>query len=168
MPNWCDNSITLSNSDKTKIDALEAELSKKDDKGYNDASPFNHLRPNPAGEWQYDWSVSNWGTKWDADIYDWSREDDNTIFISCGTAWSPPIYLYDYLVETGWNVTALYNEPGMGFCGTYDNENGDEYYEYNISDLESIEALPEDCIDFGGLRDEHEYWKESQEEEEDV
>jgi hypothetical protein len=167
MPNWCDNSITLSNSDKTKIDALEEELNKENENGRSDANVFNHLRPRPLEEEEnwYDWNVNHWGTKWDADIYDSSRQDDNTIYISCGTAWAPPIHLYEYLVENGWQVNALYHEPGMGFCGTYDNEIGDNYYEYDITDLESIEALPEDCIEFGGLREEHEYWKENQEEE---
>jgi hypothetical protein len=160
MPNWCDNSVTLNNSDKSKIDALETELKK------DDPEVFNSIYPNPTGEWQYDWSCTNWGTKWDAHVIDWSRNNDNEIFISFDSAWSPPITFYEYLVNNGWKVDAIYHEPGMCYCGTYDTDCGDQYYEYDITNLESIEALPEDCIEFGGLRDEHEWWKESQEEEE--
>lgn len=153
MPNWCDNSMRLYNEDKAKIDALEAELDKKNDEGRSMACPFNHLRPNPTGEWQYDWSCENWGTKWDADIIDWERSDENEITIYCNTAWSPPIALYDYLVEQGWNVDAIYHEGGCAFGGLYTTEGGDEYYEYDITDPESVEDLPEDIIEFGGLRD---------------
>jgi hypothetical protein len=73
MPNWCYNSVTLYNEDKTVIDGLDQELSKED------AQPLNYLRPNPTGEWDYGWSVENWGTKWDVSIMDWEREDDNTL-----------------------------------------------------------------------------------------
>ena len=162
MPNWCDNSVTLRNDDKSKIDALDAEMSKKNEKGYSMAEPFNFLRPNPTGEWQYDWSCENWGTKWDANVIDWERQDDNTIWISFDSAWSPPTALYDYLFEEGWEVEALYHEPGMAYAGQY-CDGSDDYYEYDITDLESIEELPEDIIEFADLRGQHEYWKEENE-----
>ena len=41
----------------------------------------------------------------------------------------------------------------------------DEYYDYDITDRDSIENLPEDLIDFGGLMDEIERYEEEQEEE---
>jgi hypothetical protein len=59
MPNYCDNSMRLYNQDTAKIDALEAEMSKKNDDGHSMAEPFQHLRPNPSGEWDYNWSVEN-------------------------------------------------------------------------------------------------------------
>ena len=158
MPNWCDNSMRLYNEDKTKIDALEAEMSKKNDEGHSMACPFEHLRPNPSGEWQYDWCCENWGTKWDANIIDWERSSDNEITIYCDTAWSPPTALYDYLTEQGWEVNALYHEPGMAYCGTYTSEDGDDYYEYDITDAESIENLPQELVEFGGLEDAHRDW----------
>lgn len=147
MPNWCDNSVTLRNSDIDKIDALAAALD-------SEKKEFlNHLLPNPSGEWQYDWSVTNWGTKWEAGIIDWERRDENEIWVSFDSAWSPPTALYDYLVEQGWEVEALYHEPGMCYIGQYNTDGGDDYYEYDLGDPESIEDLPEDCIEFGNLRD---------------
>jgi hypothetical protein len=52
----------------------------------------------------------------------------------------------------------------MGYIGQF-IDGFDESYEYDISDLETIEALPEDLVEFAGLREEHEYWKEYNEEE---
>lgn len=158
MPNWCDNSMRLYNEDKTKIDALETEMSKKNDEGHSMACPFQHLHPNPTGEWDYNWSCENWGTKWDANIIDWNRDSDNEITIYCDTAWSPPITLYEYLTEQGWEVNALYHEGGMGFCGTYTSEDGDDYYEYDITNAQSIEDLPQELLEFGGLEDAHRDW----------
>lgn len=158
MPNWCDNRMTLNHEDVSKIDALEAEMSKKNAEGHSMAQPFQHLCPNPSGEWDYAWSCNNWGTKWDANIIDWDRTDDNTITIYCDTAWSPPTTLYEYLTEQGWVVDAVYHEPGMGFIGLYTSESGDDYYEYNRSNKDSIDDLPQDCIDFAGLEDAHEEW----------
>ena len=158
MPNWCDNSMRLYHEDKTKIDALEAEMSKKNDEGRSMAEPFNHLRPNPSGEWQYDWSCENWGTKWEASIIDWNRDSDNEITIYCDTAWSPPIALYEYLTEQGWQVDALYHESGMAYAGMWNSETGDDYYEYDITDPNFLEELPQDIIDFAGLEDSHHEW----------
>ena len=63
MPNYCDNSVTLQHEDKAKIDALDAELSKKSEGHYGSQGQlFEFLRPNPSGEWQYDWSCENWGS----------------------------------------------------------------------------------------------------------
>ena len=145
MPNWCDNMVTLRHEDKTKVDALCKELE-------GDQNILNHLRPNPTGEWQYDWSIENWGTKWDASIIDWERREDNEVWISFDSAWSPPTRLYEYIVEQGWDVDAVYYEPGMGYGGIFTTDGGDDYYEYDLSDPESIENLPGELIEFGDLR----------------
>lgn len=165
MPNWCDNSVTLRHEDKSKIDALEAEMSKKNEQGHSIACPLNHLRPNPAGEWEYDWSCTNWGTKWDANVIDWDRSGDNEIRLYFDSAWSPPTVLYEFLVEEGWEVDAVYYEPGMGYGGVFTTEGGDDYYEYDLSDPESIEELPSDLIEFADLRTRAEEYQVEQLEE---
>jgi hypothetical protein len=151
MPNWCDNSLELSHEDKSKMDALDAVLTAKE-------AFFQHLVPNPSGEWEYNWSIENWGTKWDADAFDWERTDDNTIRVYFNTAWSPPIALYDNLVEQGYKVDARYHECGMCYAGQYTTDGGDDYYEYDVSDQSTIDALPADVVDFAGLEDAHERW----------
>lgn len=162
MPNWCENSVTFMHTDKTKIDALEVELSKE-----KDNQLFNVLCPRPAEQddnW-YEWNCNNWGTKWDANIHDWQRQDDNTISLFFDTAWSPPIALYEYLTENDWTVSAVYHEPGMCFGGVYTSECGDEQYEYDISDKDSIDSMPQDVIDFAGLDSAYEDWISQREEE---
>jgi hypothetical protein len=156
MPNWCDNSVTLYHEDKSKIDALAEEMEKKNATNQSMACPFQHLHPRPEDQEEnwYDWNVNNWGTKWEASIIDWSRDDDNTITIYFESAWSPPIALYDYLTDNDWDVNALYHEPGMGYAGMYNN-GSDEYYEYNPADKDSIDSLPSDVIDFAGLENAH-------------
>lgn len=161
MPNWCDNSVTLYHEDKTKIDALAEEMNKKNDEGRSMACPFNHLRPQPPevkeGDGWYEWNCSNWGSKWDADIIDWDRQDDNTIWICFNSAWSPPIALYNYLTEEGWKVDAMYHESGMSFAGMY-SDGIDDYYEYDITDPDFLDHLPSDIVDFAGLEDAHRDW----------
>lgn len=147
MPNWCDNTVTLRHSDKSKIDALATVLKNNDDERM-----LNHLRPNPSGEWDYNWSVENWGTKWDITPIDWERNGDNEIWVSFESAWAPPTRLYEYLVDEGWKVDAIYNEPGMGYGGVFTTEDGDDYYEYDLSDPDQIENLPSDLIEFADLR----------------
>lgn len=161
MPNWCYNSVTLSHEDKTKVDALEQELMKED------AQVFNHLNPRPAEheeDW-YSWNCNNWGCKWDITPMDWERDGDNTITMNFDSAWSPPIAMYEYLEsEQGWEVRALYHEPGMGFAGRF--ENGyDEYFELDWTDRESVENLPEDILDFSNALEDLENYENEQLEE---
>jgi len=155
MPNWCDNAVTISHEDKSKIDAIVAGL-EKEDKEF-----LNVIRPNPSGEWDYGWSVDNWGTKWEAGIIDWNREDDNTVWVSFDSAWSPPIAIYEFMHEEGYEVRAVYHEGGMAFCGRYE-DGYDDFYEYDLSDISNI---PEDIADFADLQYRHDEWVEEQLEE---
>ena len=134
MPNWCQNVAYIKHEDKTEIDKIIAELDKKDE-----AQLFNSLVPNPSGEWDYDWSVSNWGCKWDASVYEyWYEEEAEHLYISFDTAWGPPTVFYDKLGEMGFEVRAFYREEGMGFAGLYDNGD-DDYYEYGGMSADEIE-----------------------------
>jgi hypothetical protein len=159
MPNWCYNAVTISHEDKTKIDALEQELTKEE------PQPFNNLRPNPDGEWNYEWSVNNWGTKWDIAPHDWDRDGDTTITMNFDSAWSPPIALYEFLESNGWEVRALYHEPGMGFAGRYE-DGYDDYYELDWTNRESVENLPEDILDFSNALEDLENYEQEQSEQE--
>lgn len=162
MPNWCSNSLFIRNDDTTKIDELEKHLSAGENQKLFDA-----LIPRPADQEEnwYNWNIENWGTKWEANIIDWERTNENEIFVSFDSAWSPPITFYESLTSEGWFIEAQYYEPGCAFIGQF-IDGIDECYEYDISDLESIEALPEDLIEYAGLREEHESWKEWNEEDE--
>ena len=157
MPNWCDNSMRISNQDKTKIDALEAVL-QSDDKEI-----FKHLRPNPNADWQYDWSVENWGTKWDAAHGYINLESSKEHELGLDTAWSPPIPFYKKLEEMGFSVSAEYKEDGLEFIGEY-ADGVDECYEYDFSNEDWRDELPEHIVE--QLEYDYENWKEWQEQEE--
>ena len=161
MPNWCDNTLTISHPDKSKIDAIETNLKSES------IQIFNTIYPNPDGEWDYEWSVNNWGTKWEASIHDWERQDDNTIWVSFDSAWSPPIALYEYMDSQEYDVRAIYWEPGMGFCGMF-QDGYDDYYEYDISDRASLENLPDELLDFTDLLGRHDDWMDEQEAEREL
>lgn len=137
MPNWCLNNLTIEHSDPAMVDRFEA--------AYNRGETCNEFIPEPEnmGDGWYDWRVNNWGAKWDigADV-DSDHEEKyglkatrvgNQISGSFDSAWSPPIQLYEKLVELGYNVKATYWEPGMGFCGIWDNGD-DNYVEYSHAD----------------------------------
>ena len=138
MPNWCMNKLTVSHANPDMVDRFE--------KAYNLGKVCNEFLPKPSnlGDGWYDWCISNWGTKWDigADIGTDKEERyglkatrvDNEVCCSFDSAWSPPLGLYDKLVELGYDVKASYWEPGMAFCGIWDN-GADNYCEYQTKDM---------------------------------
>ena len=97
----------------------------------------------PKTKWQgyevegwYDWRVTNWGTKWDVVdveitqsllLHDDEPDTDDpwtmnaSFSFNCWTAWSPPIPVWDKLVEMGLSVDADYQDEGMMFEGRYVN-----------------------------------------------
>jgi len=156
MPNWCSNSVEIKHDDVSKITAIESFLIETDatDAKEDDATPglLGFLIPNPSGDWNYDWSVTNWGTKWDIIVYEWDRLDENTIYISFDSAWSPPIAAYETLVEQDYDIKANYLEQSMGFVGLYEN-NDDQIYEFDYEDLSSLDNIPEDIVKTWGLRE---------------
>lgn len=119
MPNWCYNELHLSIEDSAKdrgIEVLQA---------FTKEHPFNAVLPNPSGEWDYNWSCQNWGTKWDVSpiVNSELRLFNGTWILSVtfDSAWSPPEQLYQYISEHYPNVEldAYWEEPGCGQKGTY-------------------------------------------------
>ena len=137
MPNWCGNTLRLEHEDPAQITrAVEA---------FKKGEFFQTLVPNPDGDWNYDWSVSNWGTKWDVggdshpDI-----ESATAASFYFDSAWAPPCAAYDSLVDQGFRVYAMYHESGMCFAGIYDNGD-DDYYEFSgQSSSEVADMLPQE------------------------
>ena len=99
MPNWCYNSLTLSHADPDKVQRLHDAITK-------DKQFFEYVLPTPEGfldddRW-YDWRITNWGTKWDADLdglADTLSQDESSLSLSFDTAWSPPIGVYQKLID---------------------------------------------------------------------
>ena len=140
IPNWCLNNATITHDDPAKLNELLD--------AYKAGNLFEHYLPTPRdpddptkliGEGKqvelggFDWynfRLNKWGTKWDVGGKDAVYSDNpDGLVLSFNTAWSPPIGLYDKLFELGYNVKATYWEPGMAYCGIWDN-GYDNYIEY--------------------------------------
>lgn len=71
----------------------------------------------------YDWSIDNWGTKWDAnpDEVDQLGDQEDYLELRFDTAWCPPMPWVKALREAfpEAEITAFYDEPGMQAAGYY-------------------------------------------------
>jgi len=139
MPNWCANSVTVTHSDPAMIARVRS--------AFQEGRLCNEFLPNPTGEWSWEHSVNTWGTKWDFEG-EWSDTDEGGVHLVFDSAWSPPIGLYNKLVELGCEVYARYDEPGMAVCGVFDN-GVDDCFDYSGMNSDEIaEYLPEDLDDY--------------------
>lgn len=169
MPNWCNNYVDISHEDPTKIRALADALDRgefcshviptpKDltdtvagsvpegaERDAHEAQMKRNLELYGAKDW-YDYQTSRWGTKWDvggdsqADVSD----DGKTMSASFDSAWSPPLGVYEELVEQGFQVRAYYYESGMAYCGIWE-DGSDDYYELSHLSADQVEdTIPSD------------------------
>lgn len=152
MPNWCMNNLTVTHSDPAKLQEFCD--------AYNSGGVCNHFIPKPAdlnkkdcfapNGW-YTWCCNNWGTKWDfgKDEYtDPAVVENGQVSISFNTAWSPPVEFYEYLTdEHDYSIEASYWEPGIGFCGRWEDgiEDTIEYQDH--------EEIPDELWDEFGMAD---------------
>ena len=161
MPNWCDNTLTLTHEDPTQIDrAITA---------FREGKLCQEFQPMQAelleDESWYSWRIDNWGTKWDiggetAGHVD--RLSENSVYFAFESAWSPPVGFYSFLVEElGFAVDAMYYEPGMGFAGRfYDGE--DQFVQWSSLE-EAREILDDDLDQQFGIIEGMEAWAEEDE-----
>jgi hypothetical protein len=176
MPNWCENKMTISHSDPSLIKrARDAFMNQQ---LLNEFIPIPHDLRIVAGRvgaddnpdqvllvsqytinkakygyqnW-YDFSVGEWGTKWDVGYNkDWDNkpydETPTSFTVNFTSAWSPPVNAYDKLFLAGFDIKAYYFEGGVGFCGQFLNGKDTEYTVRNapleLQEMFSIE-LDED------------------------
>ena len=194
MPNWCNNSVTLRHRDPAMIDRAHKALADgrflqeffpcpqdlidtvagfpgEDKREAHEAQEKRNLELYGYKNW-YDWNVANWGTKWDIGGDDGLTQklDANTLEASFDSAWAPPCQAYEKLIELGFYVKAFYDECGMCFCGVWegDMENGffDDYYEYSGETSKTIrEAVGPELDDFWSLSERMAEWEEETEDE---
>ena len=187
MPNWCSNIMTLTHDDPTMITRAKEAFIKSE--FLNEFIPVPQDLQIVAGQlgdeaeqkelelkeelnrithgyttW-YDFCVNEWGTKWDVGGDSIDEISATSITVSFDSAWSPPIAAYEKLVGLGFEVEAMYYEPGMAFAGTYTSEEGDEYYEYGSMTADEItDELPTELDEAFGIS---EYVAECEDEEDD-
>jgi hypothetical protein len=128
MPNNTDVRVYIDHTSKSRIDDMEWI--------FNTDEPFNQILPMPDdilrdnltyeqrkesnGRNWYDWSVENWGTKWDAYNVRVQRLSDTSLYVMMETAWSPPIPIFKKLVELGFEVSAYYLDEGHMYIGQFE------------------------------------------------
>ena len=175
MPNWCNNTVEIAHKDPAKlkelIDAFNEgkfcayakpvpeELNIVAGRVGNDQdeaqkkleADMARNKEKYGYETWYDFCVNEWGTKWDvggdgcfdpADL----EEGATSTTICFDSAWAPPVGAYDALAELGFEVRAMYYEPGMAYCGTWDN-GYDECYEFGGETSETVRDAIGDALD---------------------
>lgn len=189
MPNWCFNAARISHEDpqmiQRMVDAAEREQGgvlqefvpcpaelldpKSTSYGGDNAADSDALRISNKEKFGYeswyDWNIANWGTKWDLCEVRVDRHDANNITLSFDTAWSPPIEAYGTLEEQGFVVEAYYYEPGMCFCGLYE-DGQDNYIEIEETTYDwASKHIPRAIDEMFGISDEYAQWEAEEEQE---
>lgn len=105
MPNWCQNNLVI----EGKKEDLEDFVSKSKNGKFTLETYYPYETKD--GEWDYDWCLANWGTKWDVNdkvgmvlVYENSPEEpglvdkttemielEGEITLKFDTAWGPPL-----------------------------------------------------------------------------
>lgn len=160
MPNWCRNEVIIRSTDHAKLKRILSAA--------EEGKLLEHLRPYTEDtnyEWDYDWCVKNWGTKWDtgeliyAELSPCVTQEDVDMFgvqndgvwelcMDFETAWSPPLDAFEYGAETiGFEFKLYYIEEGVGFvgCCSYIPDEGidDECHDLYYFDKESLPSEEE-------------------------
>ena len=185
MPNWCENKMTIRHTDPSMIkrarDAwmsgqflsefipIPNDLKIVSGRVGADDNPEQVLLVsqqiiNKAQHGYIDWyafSTNEWGTKWDIGYH---KDEDNAPYnenqaeftVRYNSAWSPPEAACFKLVAMGFDITNYYYEPGMGFCGVFENgadttystgEAPEEIQEQFGFDVPVIELTRQELID---------------------
>jgi hypothetical protein len=178
MPNWCNNTLELQHEDPAMIERAKKAFA--DGKFLEEFIPVPeslHITSGRVGEigspeqvaleaqekanreahgyatW-YDFCVNEWGTKWDVGGDDYNephQETPNDITMSFDSAWAPPIAAMDKFEALGFSVRLYYSEPGMCFCGIYEDGH-DAYYELgDMTSAQVAEEIPSELDEMFGI-----------------
>jgi hypothetical protein len=113
----------------------------------------------------YDFCVSEWGVKWDVGGDDCNAPECNELNMTAGfdSAWAPPLTAYEKLMDLGFGVRGYYSEPGMGFCGIWDN-GADDYWDIcGISADEVEDTIPAELDDMFGISETIAHYEDQEE-----
>ena len=183
MPNWCNNSFTITGCTESIKDLWDtAQTADNGEFGLlNAICPMpkeleGTTAPSEDGENWYNWRVNNWGTKWDVsdEGLEYIDNGDGTACITgwFDSAWAPPIGAYEQLAADfdSCLIECSYYEPGMDFGGFWSSEHGDEYFD-NLQ--ERLEQPVEDWDErFAAFEVEYdllsEEWRFEEEDEENL
>lgn len=212
MPNWCSNTINLVGP-RDKIRAVWQEAQKEKSGLLNALIPMpeglditagrvgaddepeqielarreaENLERYGARNW-YDWSVANWGTKWDVSLEGLEYEEDEDGNYDNGgkgpharisgwfdSAWAPPCAAMEAYANDNEDVTITldYYESGMGFVGRAHYQDGemqyDDYYDIGGYTSENVrDLIGDDIDDHWNISENMAEWEADNEEEAD-
>ena len=155
MPNWCNNTVEIRHDDPAMlervrkgfaegkllqeflpvpqdlIDTMAGSYGDDEKQKLLEAKEQSNIEKYGYKNW-YDWSVANWGTKWNAGgsdnedmIVDYDEDVDDTgiALFTFSSAWAPPVGVYEKLKELHPDlyIQGRYYEPGVGFFGVWDD-----------------------------------------------
>ena len=188
MPNWCNNGVTLRHADPQMIDrvikgkegllmeflptpqelvdTVAGSFGDDEKQAALEAQESDNLAKYGHRNW-YDWNIANWGTKWDFALENIDRVDANTVSAAFDSAWAPPIDAYIKLCALGFEIEAMYYEPGMGFVGKFTgdaDDYDDNYIEYAGATSETVrDMIGEELDDYFGISEEMAQYEEEEE-----
>jgi hypothetical protein len=116
MPNWCWNHLEVTGDEIQLREFVEkSTINIKE----NDEFSFEGTFPRGDRKDWYEWSINNWGTKWDACESEILNNDINFFSVSFESAWSPPIAWIDNIMQDFPDLCFIleYQELGMCFGG---------------------------------------------------
>ena len=139
MPNHCNNSLSVSGPKhivQKFINFAQASTPWAANKYENDGTYeketellcCNQFIPSPKKEWDYDWCINNWGSKWGC--YDISRYyGPQSVLYIFDTAWTPPEPVVEAMIKMFPKLRFIftYEEEGVGFSGTLKGYRGKVY-----------------------------------------
>lgn len=183
MPNWCSNSVVLKHKDPTYIERARQAVLKdgllnefipvpKDLKdtisghfGFDEEEQKEleiqqayNLKNYGYANW-YDFCVNEWGTKWD--VTGEVQDVENGLMLNFDSAWSPPIQAYEKLVSMGFEVEAMYYEPGSAYCGEWLNGE-DLFYQIDGDSDWVTENIPEHLDEAFAISENMQQWEEEE------
>lgn len=89
----------------------------------------------------YDWSIKNWGTKWNAYDQNGPFEGENYVEYIFSTAWSCPLHVYEELAKK-YNFEVKYADEDLGSnCGRIKANNGKIILHKKASDYKDSYAF---------------------------
>jgi len=160
MANICENTISITGP---KSD-LYKKLSDAAEKG----EFCETIVPSPNGEWDWDFSVTNWGTKWEPEFMD-NDVSDESFGGYCQTAWSPPLEALATLKKQNpeLDIECFYWEPGMDFAGKWHNGTDEEItisdFPMDETKLTPLQEELDGMFDIIGMK---KMWEDDEQEEE--
>ena len=168
MPNHCMNNLTIKSTNAGFLQDLMNEMKQDDHPAF--LSKLVPFTSETDYEWDYDWCVKMWGTKWDIfDVVHASLEGD-TLNLCFASAWSPPIdALVRGAVTHGYEFELHYCEDGAEFVGYAEGDpeaHSDICYE-TFTETHPEEYIPEHILDIWlHLVPDWEDWQQERDQEE--